>query len=38
VSPQDVLQVFDDSAWGESIRRSFTVRRSGTRGRGVGGT
>lgn len=32
-----VLQVFDNSAWGESIRRSFTVRRSGTRGRGAGG-
>lgn len=33
VSPHDVLQVFDHSAWGESIRRSSTVRRSGTRGR-----
>lgn len=38
VSPQNVLQVFDHSAWGESIRRSSTVRRSGTRGRGAGGT
>lgn len=24
---ENVLQVLDDSAWGESIRRSFTVRR-----------
>ncbi|KAL8712341.1 MAG: hypothetical protein Q9220_003492 [cf. Caloplaca sp. 1 TL-2023] len=31
---QDVLDVFDNSAWGESIRRSFTLSRSGTRGRG----
>ena len=31
---QDVLDVFDNSAWGESIRRSFTLRRNGTRGRG----
>ena len=30
----DVRQVFEDSAWGESIRRSFTLRRNGTRGRG----
>ncbi|KAL8704743.1 MAG: hypothetical protein Q9201_002127 [Fulgogasparrea decipioides] len=30
---QDVLDVFDNSAWGESIRRSFTLRRNGTRGR-----
>ncbi|KAL8697386.1 MAG: hypothetical protein Q9224_002343 [Gallowayella concinna] len=29
---QDVLDVFDNSAWGESIRRSFTLSRSGTRG------
>jgi voltage-dependent calcium channel len=36
VSPQNMLQVFDDSAWGESIRRTGT-RRSGTRGRGAGG-
>lgn len=36
VSPQDVLNVFDNSAWGESIRRSFTIRRNGTRGRGGG--
>ncbi|KAJ9647844.1 calcium channel protein [Coniosporium tulheliwenetii] len=27
VSAQDVLEVLDNSAWGESIRRSFTVRR-----------
>lgn len=37
VSPQSVLQVFDHSAWGESIRRSSTVKRSGTKGRNVGG-
>lgn len=36
VSPQDVLNVFDNSAWGESIRRSFTIRRNGTRERGGG--
>ena len=29
---RDVLDVFDNSAWGESIKRSFTMRRSGTRG------
>ena len=34
VDRQNVLEVFDNSAWGESIRRSFTLRRSGTRGRG----
>ena len=28
---QDVLDVFDNSAWGESIRKSFTLRRNGTR-------
>ena len=28
------LEAFDNSAWGESIRKSFTVRRSGTKGRG----
>ncbi|KAI9677265.1 MAG: calcium channel protein [Trizodia sp. TS-e1964] len=27
VSAQDVLEVLDNSAWGESIRRSFTARR-----------
>ena len=27
VSAQDVLEVLDNSAWGESIRRSFTTRR-----------
>ena len=37
VTPQSVLQVFDHSAWGESIRRSSTLKRSGTRGRGAGG-
>ena len=31
----NALEVFDNSAWGESIRRSFTVRRQGTRGRGA---
>jgi len=30
----NALEVFEDSAWGESIRRSFTVRRQGTRRRG----
>ena len=34
VNRQEVLEVFDNSAWGESIRRSFTTRRSGTRPRG----
>ncbi|KAL8929905.1 MAG: hypothetical protein Q9208_001049 [Pyrenodesmia sp. 3 TL-2023] len=34
---QDVLDVFGNSAWGESIRRSFTVRRQGTQRRGGGG-
>ena len=42
VNRQDVLQVFDESAWGESIRRSFTMGRNGTRrrrgGRSSGGT
>ena len=37
VDRQNVLDVFDNSAWGESIRRSFTLRRSGTRGRGERG-
>lgn len=27
----DALEVFDNSAWGESIRRSFTIRRQGRR-------
>lgn len=31
VDRQQVLEVFDNSAWGESIRRSFTLRRNGTR-------
>ncbi len=35
VSRQNVLDDFDNSAWGESIRRSFTLRRSSTRGRGA---
>lgn len=39
---KDVLQVFDESAWGESIRRSFTLGRNGTRrrrgGSSLGGT
>ncbi|KAI4117180.1 MAG: hypothetical protein LQ345_002531 [Seirophora villosa] len=34
---QDVLDVFDNSAWGESIRRSFTLSRRGTQRRGGGG-
>lgn len=37
VDRQNVLEVFGDSAWGESIRKSFTLRRSSTRGRGGGG-
>lgn len=37
VDRQEVLDVFETSAWGESMRRSFTLRRSGTRGRGRGG-
>ena len=28
------MEAFDNSAWGESIRRSFTLRRQNTRGRG----
>ncbi|KAL8693258.1 MAG: hypothetical protein Q9218_001892 [Villophora microphyllina] len=35
---QNVLDVFDNSAWGESIRRSFTLRRNETRRRGGGGS
>ncbi len=31
VDRQNVLEVFDNSAWGESIRRSFTLRRNGTK-------
>ncbi|KAI9851648.1 MAG: calcium channel protein [Thelocarpon superellum] len=27
VSAQDVMEVLDNSAWGESLRRSFTLRR-----------
>lgn len=38
VSRQDVLQVFDESAWGESIRRSFTLGRNATRRRRGGGS
>lgn len=33
---QNVLEVFDNSAWGESIRRSFTLGRNGTRARSPG--
>jgi voltage-dependent calcium channel len=29
---ENVLEVLDNSAWGESIRRSFTVRRPNNRG------
>ena len=38
VNRSDVLQVFDESAWGESIRRSFTLGRNGTRRRRGGGS
>ena len=31
VDRQHVLDTFDNSAWGESIRRSFTTTRTGTR-------
>lgn len=31
MSVNDVMQSFDNSAWGESLRRSFTQRRSGDR-------
>ncbi|KAH0544971.1 hypothetical protein FGG08_000897 [Glutinoglossum americanum] len=34
VSAQDVLDVLDQSAWGESIRRSFTARRPSRSGEG----
>jgi hypothetical protein len=34
VSAENVLEVLDNSAWGESIRRSFTMRRPS---RGAGG-
>ena len=34
VSAQDVLEVLDQSAWGESIRRSFTARRRSRSGGG----
>ena len=37
VNKQDVLDVFDNSAWGESIRRSFTTRRQDERSRSTGG-
>ena len=33
---QNVVEMFDNSAWGESIRRSFTLRRNGTRARATG--
>lgn len=29
----NTIEAFDSSAWGESIKRSFTLRRNGTRGR-----
>lgn len=32
VSAENVLQILDNSAWGESIRRSFTVRQPPKRG------
>jgi hypothetical protein len=31
VSAENVLEVLDNSAWGESIRRSFTMRRPNNR-------
>ncbi|GAB7348680.1 hypothetical protein MBLNU459_g7040t3 [Dothideomycetes sp. NU459] len=37
VSARDVLDVLDNSAWGESIRRSFTMRRTSSGGGGDGG-
>ncbi|KAI9891202.1 MAG: calcium channel protein [Vezdaea aestivalis] len=37
VSAQDVLEVLESSAWGESIRRSFTVRRGGSSAGASGG-
>ena len=36
VDRQNALEVFDNSAWGESIRRSFTMGRNAARGRGRG--
>lgn len=32
VNAENVLEVLDNSAWGESIRRSFTTRRPNDRG------
>lgn len=32
VSTENVLDVLDNSAWGESIRRSFTTKRADNRG------
>lgn len=32
VSAENVLEVLDNSAWGESIRKSFTLRRPNNRG------
>lgn len=37
VSAQNVLEVLDNSAWGESIRRSFTQRRPSNGSGGHGG-
>ncbi|ESZ93634.1 BcCCH1, calcium channel protein [Sclerotinia borealis F-4128] len=36
VSAENVLEVLDKSAWGESIRRSFTMRRPSNSGEGDG--
>jgi len=36
VSAENVLEVLDNSAWGESIRRSFTMRRPQADRRGTG--
>ena len=33
VSAQDVMEGFENSAWGESLRRSFTMRRPSNAGR-----
>lgn len=33
VSAENVLEVLDNSAWGESIRRSFTMRRPSKNGK-----
>lgn len=37
VSARDVLEVLDSSAWGESIRKSFSTRRPGSEGESSSG-